>query len=99
MSFPGRAEMIVQNPVQQTTISEGNDISVVTVASNVDSTGWDAFVLEHDEATGYHEWAWRGVFEGAFGHEPVILARPRGGRRRVRGCRARTSRRSRHDRG
>jgi FemAB-related protein (PEP-CTERM system-associated) len=35
---------------------------------------WDAYVASHPRATGYHAWAWRRVFERAFGHECVYLA-------------------------
>jgi FemAB-related protein (PEP-CTERM system-associated) len=35
---------------------------------------WDRFVDTHPEATAYHAWDWRRVFEEAFGHETVYLA-------------------------
>ena len=34
---------------------------------------WDAFVHAHPEASGYHLWGWRGVFERAFGHRTEYL--------------------------
>ena len=40
---------------------------------------WSEYVLRHAEATGYHEWAWRGVLERAFGSEPIYFAARRGG--------------------
>ena len=45
----------------------------VSVASYGDRAAWDAFVLSRPEAVGYHEWAWRGIFERAFGHECIYL--------------------------
>jgi FemAB-related protein (PEP-CTERM system-associated) len=47
--------------------------SVVAVASAAESAAWDDFVAGHPSATGYHEWAWREIFERAFGHEPIYL--------------------------
>jgi FemAB-related protein (PEP-CTERM system-associated) len=35
---------------------------------------WDRFVDTHPEATSYHAWDWRRVFEEAFGHETVYVA-------------------------
>ena len=35
---------------------------------------WDMFVDGHPEATAYHAWGWRRVFEEAFGHETVYVA-------------------------
>src|SRR4030095_2771154 len=40
----------------------------VTLAAEADRAAWDAFVVSHPDAAGYHEWAWRDVFERAFGH-------------------------------
>ena len=48
------------------------DLSV-SLASETDRAGWDAFVRTRPDAVGYHEWAWRGVFERAFGHECLYL--------------------------
>ena len=42
-------------------------------ATDRDRTEWDAFVASHPSASGYHAWAWRGVFARAFGHECVYL--------------------------
>lgn len=44
------------------------------VVSDVNPAAWDAFVSAHPDATAYHQWAWRGVFERAFGHETLYLA-------------------------
>lgn len=45
----------------------------VTVHEASDAQQWDAFVNEHPDATGYHLWAWRGVFERVFGHRTHYL--------------------------
>ena len=49
------------------------------VSTEVGEAEWDAFVWAQPHATGYHLWAWRRVFERAFGHEAVYLAARRGG--------------------
>jgi FemAB-related protein (PEP-CTERM system-associated) len=41
---------------------------------------WNAYVEVHPDATGYHAWEWRHVFEQAFGHEAVYLVGRRAGR-------------------
>jgi FemAB-related protein (PEP-CTERM system-associated) len=41
---------------------------------------WNAYVDAQPDATGYHAWEWRHVFEQAFGHEAVYLAARREGR-------------------
>ncbi len=46
---------------------------LVSVASEADAPAWDRFVSEHPQATGYHAWAWRHVFERALGHEAIYL--------------------------
>jgi serine/alanine adding enzyme len=46
----------------------------VTIVSNPPPADWDAFVQAHPEATGYHLWGWREVFERTFGHEAHYLA-------------------------
>ena len=40
---------------------------------------WNDYVLRHDQATGYHEWAWRDVFERAFGCQPIYFTAHRDG--------------------
>jgi serine/alanine adding enzyme len=52
--------------------------STLAVTDNIGQAEWDAFVAAHPEATGYHLWAWRRVFEQAFGHETCYLAARRG---------------------
>ena len=44
-----------------------------TVAAAADGTEWDAFVASQPDATGYHSWGWREVFERAFGHRPIYV--------------------------
>jgi FemAB-related protein (PEP-CTERM system-associated) len=50
-----------------------------TVEDCRDPAEWDAFVEAHPEATGYHLWAWRGLFERVFGHKTTYLAARRDG--------------------
>jgi serine/alanine adding enzyme len=50
----------------------------VTVAAASDAAEWDAFVASQPDATGYHSWGWRGVFERAFGHRPIYIVARRG---------------------
>ena len=51
----------------------------VSTASSADADAWDAFVRSQRDATGYHEWGWRAVFQRAFGHQTIYLvARARG---------------------
>ncbi len=50
------------------------------VVSDAPAAAWDTFLAGHPHATGYHAWAWRGVFERAFGHETVYLAAVEDGR-------------------
>jgi FemAB-related protein (PEP-CTERM system-associated) len=53
--------------------------SIVAVAAEEDSAAWDSFVSGSVEATSYHEWAWRRVFQEAFGHRPIYLIARCGG--------------------
>ncbi len=52
----------------------------MTVSAEQTGGDWDAYVDAHPEATSYHAWSWRHVFERAFGHEPVYLTMRREGR-------------------
>jgi serine/alanine adding enzyme len=52
-------------------------LDITTETSGAD---WDQFVLPRRDASGYHQWAWRRVFEHAFGHEAVYLAAREHGR-------------------
>jgi FemAB-related protein (PEP-CTERM system-associated) len=53
----------------RTSIERGNDCSE-----------WDRFVDRSPEASGYHLWNWRHVFERAFGHATEYLMADAGGR-------------------
>jgi FemAB-related protein (PEP-CTERM system-associated) len=52
----------------------------VSIAGENDAADWDRFVTAHPGAAGYHEWAWRGVFARAFGHESIYLVARDGAR-------------------
>jgi FemAB-related protein (PEP-CTERM system-associated) len=45
----------------------------VHVAPATESGAWDDYVHGHAEATGYHRWAWRRVFENALSHRTHYL--------------------------
>ena len=49
--------------------------------SSAGEAAWNAFVERHADATAYHQWGWRRVFERAFGHECVYLSAGVGGAR------------------
>ncbi len=60
----------------------------VAVAGEQDRPAWDEFVSGRSitstfepgqKASGYHEWAWRDVFERSFGHECIYLTARRNG--------------------
>lgn len=51
----------------------------VTIHESADPAGWDRFVEQHPDATGYHLWGWRAIFEEIFGHRAVYLAAEQGG--------------------
>jgi FemAB-related protein (PEP-CTERM system-associated) len=52
---------------------------MISISSAADGREWDAFVDQHPDASGYHLWAWRDVFSGAFGHScDYLIARERG---------------------
>lgn len=50
------------------------------ITSNASESEWDAFVGAHPDASGYHAWRWRRVFEEAFGHDTMYLAAREDGR-------------------
>lgn len=50
---------------------------VITIA--VTQEEWDAYVESRSDATLYHLWGWREVFERAFGHKTVYLAAKQNG--------------------
>jgi FemAB-related protein (PEP-CTERM system-associated) len=47
---------------------------LLDITSDVPDAEWDRFVRTRRDASGYHLSGWRGVFEGAFGHETAYLA-------------------------
>jgi FemAB-related protein (PEP-CTERM system-associated) len=52
----------------------------VQIVEDVAPAEWNAFVEQHSDATGYHRWEWRAVFERGLGHRCVYLAARRDGR-------------------
>jgi len=48
--------------------------SAIELTTTPSELEWDRFVSAHPDASGYHAWKWRGVFEEAFGHETIYLA-------------------------
>jgi FemAB-related protein (PEP-CTERM system-associated) len=53
---------------------------LIEITSDVSERDWDHFVASHPDASGYHVWRWRRVFESAFGHETLYLAAREHGR-------------------
>lgn len=51
----------------------------LTIDADPSPADWDAFVKTHADATGYHRWAWRGVFERGLGHRTDYLMARAGG--------------------
>jgi FemAB-related protein (PEP-CTERM system-associated) len=51
----------------------------IAIENAADPAEWDAFVLSHADASGYHLWRWRHVFEDAFAHHTEYLAAREGG--------------------
>jgi FemAB-related protein (PEP-CTERM system-associated) len=52
--------------------------SRVVVSTARDAREWDTHVALHSQSTIYHRWAWRDVFEGAFGHAVHYVIARRG---------------------
>ena len=50
----------------------------VSVAVEADAAEWDRYLSSRADATPYHQWKWRGVFERAFNHETRYLVARRG---------------------
>jgi serine/alanine adding enzyme len=50
----------------------------VVVSSETTADRWTRFVDAHPDASAYHAYAWRGVFERAFGHRTEYLIATRG---------------------
>jgi FemAB-related protein (PEP-CTERM system-associated) len=60
----------------------------VSIATEADAAAWEAYVSDDPDSSGYHSWAWRGVFDRAFGHESIYLIARRAdgpGRESIRG--------------
>lgn len=55
------------------------DLAVIG-SDDVVSEQWNEFVRSQPDATGYHLWEWKSVFERAFGHRCHYLAARDGGR-------------------
>jgi serine/alanine adding enzyme len=60
-------------------IPEFDTAPPVHASTDVSREEWDAYVAARPDATGYHAWRWRAVFEQAFGHETRYLAARREG--------------------
>jgi len=45
----------------------------IAVAADADAADWDRYVASRRDASQYHLWQWRGVFERAFRHETQYL--------------------------
>jgi FemAB-related protein (PEP-CTERM system-associated) len=71
----GTETMDVRRPLA-TGAAEAPRVEAATAANGAE---WDAFVAAHPHATGYLEWAWRGVFERSFGHASEYLVARRAG--------------------
>jgi FemAB-related protein (PEP-CTERM system-associated) len=53
---------------------------MIEVRQDSGESDWNAYVQQQPRASGYHLWAWRRVFEQAFGRECVYLSAVEGGR-------------------
>jgi serine/alanine adding enzyme len=47
---------------------------MIEVSREAGESAWTAYVERAPDATAYHQWGWRRVFERAFGHECVYLS-------------------------
>ena len=61
-------------PTQACAVRIPQEATVAAVSADVSSEEWDAYVEAHPDASVYHRWAWRQVFEGAFRHRTEYLA-------------------------
>jgi FemAB-related protein (PEP-CTERM system-associated) len=55
-------------------LSDSAPTPAMRVTTDTSPEAWDAFVAAHPEATGYHRWAWKGVFERGLGQRTHYLA-------------------------
>jgi FemAB-related protein (PEP-CTERM system-associated) len=68
-------------PTSQTRpVSAGPSSRGVEVTDGIGANEWNEFVRQHPQATGYHLWEWRDVFQSALGHKTHYLAAREGGR-------------------
>jgi FemAB-related protein (PEP-CTERM system-associated) len=54
-------------------VTHGLDARLV-VSADIDERDWNRFVEKHPDASMYHLWGWRRVFEDAFRHDTKYLA-------------------------
>ena len=47
---------------------------MVIVSHESSAADWDEYVHAHPSASAYHRWAWRSIFEDAFGHDTLYLS-------------------------
>ncbi|MQA28871.1 MAG: FemAB family PEP-CTERM system-associated protein [Luteitalea sp.] len=76
-SLPMVAVTTVQHGAFPSAVVEG-PVSCKVVAAD-DESRWDAFVASQPEASGYHLWRWRRVFEQGLGHRSHYLIAERRG--------------------
>jgi FemAB-related protein (PEP-CTERM system-associated) len=55
-------------------VDEGDGPVSVSVSTDVSKAEWDGYVSAHADASVYHQWEWRRVYEAAFGHRSEYLA-------------------------
>lgn len=63
---------------EQTASSLSAQAGAVTIDEQVSAAEWDRYVEAHSSSVCYHLFAWRGIFERAFGHPTVYLGARRG---------------------
>ena len=56
--------------MQRTNLAE----TFIVETDCVDRNGWDSYVAAHPAAGNYHQYGWREVIEGSFGHRCLYLA-------------------------
>ena len=68
------AVVAARSPAHDRVPAIGGTTCSVAVATSAAQGEWDRFVRSRCDASGYHLWAWRTVFERAFGHRCHYLA-------------------------
>lgn len=71
--------MSASSPVLDVPTQAGDRSLLIEEASPASRDDWDRFVASQADAAGYHEWAWRDVFERTFGHRSIYLIAREGG--------------------